>query len=63
MLVTPNVLICLALDLEKLLIDVGALEGNDSRVLRLSPPSEDLSTASRKSIAPTSSAEDDDEWA
>ncbi|KAI4272969.1 MAG: hypothetical protein LQ337_004947 [Flavoplaca oasis] len=50
-------------DLEKLLIDVGALEGNDSRVLRLSPPSEDLSTASRKSIAPTSSAEDDDEWA
>ncbi|KAL8893198.1 MAG: hypothetical protein Q9192_005504 [Flavoplaca navasiana] len=50
-------------DLEKLLIDIGALEGNDSRVLRLALLSEDLSTAGRKSMPPTSSTEDDDEWA
>ncbi|KAL9041276.1 MAG: hypothetical protein Q9180_001388 [Flavoplaca navasiana] len=50
-------------DLEKLLIDIGALEGNDSRILRLALLSEDLSTAGRKSMPPTSSTEDDDEWA
>ena len=59
---SPNVLICLALDLEKLLIDIGALNGNDSRFLRLALPSEDLSTAGRKSMPPASSTEDD-EWA
>ncbi len=52
----------LTLDLQKLLIDVGALEGNDSRVLHAVPSSQSSSFPSRKTMPAPNSA-DDDEWA
>ncbi|KAL8754909.1 MAG: hypothetical protein Q9199_004021 [Rusavskia elegans] len=52
-------------DLEKLLIDIGALKGNDSRLSHSALPAENSSLTGRKAMPPSSTAEDDDddEWA
>ncbi|KAL8913554.1 MAG: hypothetical protein Q9171_001637 [Xanthocarpia ochracea] len=50
-------------DLQRLLIDVGALEGNDSRLLHAVPSSQSSSFLSRKTMPAPNSAEEDDEWA
>ncbi|KAL8767496.1 MAG: hypothetical protein Q9209_006003 [Squamulea sp. 1 TL-2023] len=49
-------------DLEKLLIDTGALKGNDSRLLHPGLPSDYISLVGRKTIPAPTSVEDDDEW-
>ncbi|KAL8995545.1 MAG: hypothetical protein Q9169_004747 [Polycauliona sp. 2 TL-2023] len=50
-------------DLEKLLIDIGALKGNDSRLLHPALASKTPSHTGRRTMPPSSTAEDDDEWA
>ncbi|KAI4224060.1 MAG: hypothetical protein L6R36_004942 [Xanthoria steineri] len=50
-------------DLEKLLIDVGALKGDDSRLSHSALPAVNSSLTGRKAMPPSSTAEDDDdEW-
>lgn len=57
------VLTCPVLDLEKLLIDVGALKGDDSRLSHSALPAVNSSLTGRKAMPPSSTAEDDDdEW-
>ncbi|KAL8699600.1 MAG: hypothetical protein Q9201_005913 [Fulgogasparrea decipioides] len=50
-------------DLERLLIDVGALKANDSRLLRSQSRSESSAISSRKTVPTSSCADDDDsDW-
>ncbi|KAL8778803.1 MAG: hypothetical protein Q9213_007238 [Squamulea squamosa] len=49
-------------DLEKLLVDTGALKGNDSRLLHSVPLSDYTSLTSQKTKPASTFAEDDDEW-